>query len=201
MLADTLTSPPVKDTLILASASPRRLELLRQIGVEPLVQPADIVEQRAKGETPREYSRRVAHEKACAGWLACGQSAGYWVLAADTEVVIDDHVLGKPENADDAARMLQALSGREHQVFSSVALIGRDFDELVTQITRVRLATLEAPAIHAYVETGEAYGKAGAYAIQGHAAAFVVAIDGSYSSVMGLPLFETAGLLRRAGFY
>lgn len=189
----------MKDTLILASASPRRLELLRQIGIEPLVQPADIVERRAKDETPREYSRRVAHEKARAAWLACEQSARHWVLAADTEVVIDDQVLGKPENADDAARMLQALSGREHQVLSSVALIGRDFDEVLTQTTRVRFATLETSAIRAYIETGEAYGKAGAYAIQGRAAAFVVSIDGSHSSVMGLPLFETAGLLRRVG--
>ena len=199
MSADFQGRISVNATLILASASPRRLELLRQIGVEPMVRPADIVEHRAQHETPREYSRRVAREKARAGWIACGETAEHWVLAADTEVILDDCVLGKPTDADAAAGMLRALSGREHQVLSSVALIGQKFEEIVTQATQVRFATLDDAAIRAYIETGEAYGKAGAYAIQGRAAAFVVSISGSHSSVMGLPLYETAALLRRVG--
>lgn len=186
--------------LVLASASPRRRELLAQLGIAVDVVPGDVPEVRAPGEAPGAYSQRVARAKAQAGWIAIGADPGRFVLGADTEVVLGDRVFGKPVDADDAAQMLRDLSGREHLVLSSVALIGADFDAVVTQVTRVSFASLSAAEIAAYVATGEPMGKAGAYAIQGHAAAFVAHIDGSYTGVMGLPLFETAALLRQAGY-
>ncbi len=184
--------------LILASASPRRLELLRQIGIDPRVSAADIVEHQSSSETAAEYSRRIARDKALAvrALFAAGDA---WVLGADTEVVVDGLALGKPQDAEDAMRMLQLLSGREHQVLSSVALIGPNFDEVVLQSTSVRMARIEPAQMQAYVASGEPLGKAGAYAIQGRAACFIESIAGSYSGVMGLPLFETAALLRRVG--
>lgn len=185
--------------LILASASPRRIELLTQIGVHAEVHACDVPELRQAGESALAYSRRVARAKAVAGWQLGGQERDCWALGADTEVVLDDCVYGKPVDAADAARMLRQLAGREHQVLTSVALIGAASDEVVTCVTAVQFAPLSDAQIGLYVDSGEPFGKAGAYAIQGRAATFIARIEGSYSGVMGLPLFETATLLRRAG--
>lgn len=189
----------MSSSLILASASPRRLELLRQIGIEPRVCSADIVERQTESESAAEYSRRIARDKALAGRALCAGGIDDWVLGADTEVVVDGLPLGKPQDAEDAMRMLRLLAGREHQVLSSVALIGPYFDEVLLQSTSVRMAMIEQTEMQAYVASGEPFGKAGAYAIQGRAAGFIESIAGSYTGVMGLPLFETATLLRRVG--
>lgn len=186
--------------LILASASPRRLELLTLIGVAVDVIPCDVPEVRGAHESPIEYSQRVSREKARAGWLAAGAQPARVALGADTEVVLGDRVFGKPTDAADACSMLAELGGREHLVLSSVALCGLAIDEVLTSSTRVRFAPLTAGQIKHYVDRGEAFGRAGAYAIQGIASCFIERIEGSYSGVMGLPLFETATLLRRAGY-
>ncbi len=184
--------------LILASASPRRLELLAQLGIVPDVVASDIDEHRLAGETPVEYSRRIAQEKGLAvAQRFLGESV--LVLSADTEVVLGEEVFGKPRDDLDAARMLRRLSGIEHQVISSVCLIDcsqvRLATRVLTQTTHVRMRELSDQDIAIYISSGESRGKAGAYAIQGRAAAFIERIDGSHSSVMGLPLFETAQLL------
>lgn len=173
--------------------------MLAQIRVPATVLACDVPELRQSGESALGYSRRVAHAKALAGWQLGACDATVRVLGADTEVVLDDCLFGKPDDAADAARMLRQLSGREHQVLTSVALIGAAFDEVVTCVTAVRFARLSDAQIARYVGSGEPFGKAGAYAIQGLAAAFVARIEGSYSGVMGLPLFETAALLQRGG--
>jgi septum formation protein len=185
--------------LILASASPRRRELLAQIGLYPEILVCDVPEVRACTETPLAYSRRVALAKAQAGWQRSGMDAASLVLGADTEVVVDDVVFGKPGDDAAALQMLRALSARAHLVLSSVAIVGAGFEAVETSATRVHFAPLSERAVREYVATGEPAGRAGGYAIQGLAAAFVTRIEGSYSGVMGLPLFETASLLRRAG--
>ncbi|WP_129135556.1 Maf family nucleotide pyrophosphatase [Luteimonas sp. YGD11-2] len=184
--------------LLLASKSPRRRELLGRLGVPFAVLDIDIPEVRAPGETPEAYVRRVARDKAGAGWAAApaGTSA---VLASDTEVVLDDRVYGKPVDDHDAASMLRSLAGRSHEVLTAVALrSAADIDEVLVSTT-VTFDALDEHAIAAYVATGEPMGKAGAYAIQGGAERFVTHLAGSYSAVMGLPLHATAGLLRAAG--
>ena len=185
--------------LFLASQSPRRQELLRQIGVDFETLDVAVPEVRLPGEPPEDYVRRVAREKAGAGLLAVAGVPGAIVLGADTEVVLDDEVFGKPVDADDAARMLARLAGRAHRVLSAVAVVsaGREWQALSTSI--VHVMPLDAAAIAAYVAGGEWRGKAGGYAIQGAAAAFVPRIEGSYSGVMGLPVHETARLLGAAG--
>jgi len=185
--------------LILASASPRRRELLTQIGVGFSVHPLDIDESVQPGETPEAYVARMAREKAEAGWQQFGQSTGLPVLGADTAVIVDQQIMGKPRDRADAIRMLQQLSGREHQVISGVALVSNQGVEVQTVATKVRFRTLSEQECQAYWETGEPADKAGGYGIQGLAAAFITGIEGSYSSVVGLPLAETAGLLQRAG--
>jgi len=184
--------------LSLASRSPRRSELLARLGVPFDVLEVDVPEQRAPGEPPVDYVRRVACEKAAAGLLAAGVASGALVIGADTEVVLDDAVFGKPRDADDAAAMLRRLSGRTHQVLSSVWVVARDRQAQAMSVSEVAFAPLDEAAIAAYVATGEHAGKAGAYAIQGRAEAFVTRLEGSHSGVMGLPLHETARLL--AGF-
>ncbi len=186
--------------LILASASPRRRELLAQMGITPEVIVCDLLEERSSGETPLDYSRRIALAKAQAGWQRLACASDCLVLGADTEVVIDDIVFGKPADEVAALNMLRQLSGREHRVLSSVALVGTHFEGVETSDTRVRFAALSTATMQQYVATGEPFGRAGGYAIQGLAAAFVADLHGSYSGVMGLPLFETMALLRRAGF-
>ncbi|BFI95702.1 MAG: Maf-like protein [Rhodanobacter sp.] len=187
--------------LYLASQSPRRRELLAQLGADFCVVDVDVPELRAAQESPREYVNRVARDKARAGLAALAGMPDAVVLGADTEVVLDDEVFGKPRDAQDAAAMLRRLSGRIHSVISSVWLIGAQAERNACSVSRVRFAELDDAAIEAYVATGESFGKAGAYAIQGRGAALVEHLEGSYSGVMGLPLFETARLLREAAIY
>lgn len=187
--------------LHLASKSPRRRELLARLGVAFTPLDVDIPEQRAAGEPAHAYVCRVASDKAAAG-LALLQDAGprVLVLGSDTEVVLDGEVFGKP--ADDAAarEMLLRLSGRTHEVVSAVSLLGRDgVARQAVSVSRVSFAPLLPDTVEAYVASGEPRGKAGGYAIQGVAEAFVTRLEGSYSGVMGLPLHQTAMLLAEAG--
>lgn len=183
--------------LYLASKSPRRLELLRQLGLDPGLLDLDVPEVLQPGEPPEDYVSRVAREKAGAGLLKVMSAPQAVVLGADTEVVLGDHVYGKPVDADDAARMLRELSGRTHRVITTVWLVSADREEHATCESQVRFAELDDAAIARYVATGEAMGKAGAYGIQGRAGGFIAHLSGSHSAVMGLPMFETAGLLRK----
>lgn len=183
--------------LYLASQSPRRRELLAQIGVEHGVLEVDIVERRQAAEPALDYVSRVAREKAGAGLLAVVGNAGALVLGADTEVVLDDVVYGKPADGADAARMLRELSGRRHTVLTAVWLMSAGREEHAISRTEVEFASLDEASIGAYVDSGEWKGKAGAYGIQGRAGAFVARIEGSYTGVMGLPVHETWMLLRR----
>ncbi|HEY8681589.1 MAG TPA: Maf family protein [Rhodanobacter sp.] len=182
--------------LYLASQSPRRRQLLEQLGVEFEVLDVDVVEQRATDESPQDYVNRVACDKARAGLACLGNIAGAMVLGADTEVVLDDDVFGKPFDAQDATTMLRRLSGRTHAVITSVWVVSARDERCATSVSQVRFDALDEPAIRAYVASGEPFGKAGAYAIQGRGAALIEHLQGSYSGVMGLPLFETARLLR-----
>jgi septum formation protein len=184
--------------LYLASQSPRRRELLGRLGLPFAVLDVDVPERRAPDEHAADYVRRVARDKAYAGLERLGDARA-WVLGADTEVVLDDAVFGKPRDAADAAAMLRRLSGRTHQVLSAVILAGHEGEHATLSVSQVTFATLDEDTIAAYVASGEPEGKAGAYAIQGNAQAFIAHLAGSYSGVMGLPLYETAGLLRAAG--
>ncbi len=187
--------------LYLASKSPRRRELLGQLGLAFGVIDVDVPEVRAPDEFPRAYVERVARAKAHAGReTLAGRERDAVVLGADTEVVLDGRVFGKPRDAADAGAMLRALSGRTHTVISVVCCAWPEGSDARACESRVTFATLEDSGIERYVATGEPFGKAGGYAIQGRAAAFVEHLSGSYSAVMGLPLFETAALLRRAGY-
>jgi len=184
--------------LYLASRSPRRRELLEQVGVRYTLIDVEVDERHVPGETPETYVTRVAVEKALAAGAALGDRRAR-VLAADTAVVLDGTPLGKPRDAADAMRMLAALSGREHRVLSAVALAHDGGCHTALSESRVRMRPVDARERAAYVATGEPLDKAGAYAIQGLAAVFVEHLEGSYSGVMGLPLFETARLLASAG--
>jgi septum formation protein len=185
--------------LILASASPRRLELLHQIGIEPeRVAPADLDETPRPRELPSDHALRLAREKAAA--VASGFRGDY-VLAADTVVAMGRRILGKPADEGEARRFLNLLSGRRHRVIGGVAVVdpaGRLHARTVTSIVRFR--RLSSDDVDAYLAGGEWRDKAGGYAIQGHAAVFVAFISGSYSNIVGLPLFETAQLLAGLGF-
>ena len=183
----------------LASASSRRRELLRQIGVPFRVIAADVDESLLPEEAPATYVSRLAAAKAHAGWQCRREPADAPVLAADTAVVFEGYILGKPLDRSDGAQMLQKLSGRTHEVLTAVAL--RSPAGLTTRVSRswVTFRPINAAEAHAYWDTGEPCDKAGGYAIQGHAAVFVADLKGSYSGVMGLPLFETAELLASAG--
>lgn len=185
--------------LYLASQSPRRRALLEQLGLAPGVLDVEVPEVRLPGEPALDYVNRVAREKAGAGLLEVVGVPGAKVLAADTEVILDDEVFGKPADAADAARMLRRLSGRTHCVATIVWLVGAGTEASARSLSEVAFAPLADAAIEAYLAGGEWQGKAGAYAIQGRAAAFISHLSGSYSGVMGLPLFETAGLLRAQG--
>ena len=186
--------------IFLASQSPRRRELLNLIGVpfDPL--DVDVPEQREPGESPLDYVSRVAREKAGAGLLQVAGRTGAMVLGADTEVVLDDEVFGKPADAAAAVAMLTRLSGRSHQVISVVWLLTVAAEHRAVCLSQVTFAALSRAEIDAYVASGECFGKAGAYAIQGRAAMFISHLSGSHSSVMGMPLHETAQLLRAAGW-
>jgi septum formation protein len=185
--------------LHLASRSPRRSELLARLGLDFGTIDLDLPEHRQPGEAAEDYVRRVAREKAGAGLLKVVAVPGALVLGADTEVVLDDEVFGKPRDADDAAAMLRRLSGRTHQVISAVSLVSAAREAQAVSVSEVTFADLDEARVAAYVATGESQGKAGAYAIQGGAEVFTTRLSGSYSGVMGLPLFETAQLLRQFG--
>lgn len=185
--------------LHLASRSPRRSELLARLGFAFGVLELDVPEHREPGEPPEDYVRRVAREKAGAGLLQVVANPGAIVLGADTEVILGDEVFGKPRDADDAADMLRRLSGRTHQVISAVSLVSPSREAQVASVSEVTVANLDEDAIADYLATGEWEGKAGAYGIQGHAQVFIEHLSGSFSGVMGLPLFETARLLRSFG--
>jgi septum formation protein len=187
--------------LYLASASPRRLELLRLAGFAPEIVRVDVPEQRGEAETPEQYCTRVALAKAEAGFALLGRPNAAVVLGADTEVVLQDRVFGKPESADDVREMLAALSGKSHAVITAVATFRSGESQVFSHASEVRFKTLSANEINAYIATGEAFGKAGAYAIQGVGACFIAHLQGSHSSVMGLPIFETNALLNRFGVF
>jgi septum formation protein len=185
--------------LHLASRSPRRSELLARLGLDFGVLALDVPELRAPGEPTEDYVRRVAREKAGAGLLQVLGNPDALVLGADTEVVLDDEVFGKPADAGEAAAMLRRLSGRTHRVLSAVSLVSRDREAQALSVSEVRFGELDDAAIDAYVASGEPEGKAGGYAVQGRAQAFIAHLSGSHSGVMGLPLYETARLLRQFG--
>lgn len=185
--------------IYLASASPRRRELLRQIGVAYRLLPVAVDETLRAGERPHEYVARLALDKAQAGLLAMGRRQPAPVLGADTAVVVEDLILGKPRDRAEGLAMLAQLSGREHQVLSAVALATMERSAIKIQESRVRFRELTPAECAAYWDSGEPGDKAGGYGIQGRAAAFIAELHGSYSGVMGLPLFETAELLREFG--
>ncbi|HEY5410843.1 MAG TPA: Maf family nucleotide pyrophosphatase [Caulobacteraceae bacterium] len=185
-------------TLVLASASPRRLDLLRLIGLEPdRVAPADLDETPLRDETPRRLALRLAAEKAAA---AAAEAPDAFVLAADTVVALGRRLLGKAASMDEARAWLELLSGRAHRVFTGVAVIapgGRSAVRLAE--ARVHFKRLTTHEIDAYLASGEWEGKAGGYAIQGRAGGFVIEMQGSYSAIIGLPLYETRALLEGLG--
>jgi septum formation protein len=212
--------------IVLASASPRRQELLTNAGIEFVVQPANIPEVRRKDEPPQIFAERMAAEKARFVWQKIWNEPAHgpqYVLGADTVVVVEatdvspvvdnrmrslDHgatgvppvdvqlVLGKPENPEDAARMLRQLSGRKHHVITGVCLIGSDFEDVRSETTAVHFAALSDADICNYIATGEPMDKAGAYAIQGAAARWISRIEGDYSNVVGLPIALVLQMLR-----
>lgn len=186
------------ETLILASASPRRQELLREAGILFEVHPAHIREERRPGEAPLAYALRLAEEKAVA---VAQRFPGRYVLGADTIVVADEHVLEKPRDHEDAVRMLRMLSGREHQVMTAVSLVNAGGHSVTRAcVTRVFFRVLTEKEIQRYVASNEPMDKAGAYAIQGGAAAFADRMEGEYSNVVGLPLPLVTEMLRANGF-
>jgi septum formation protein len=195
--------------LYLASKSPRRAALLAQLAIEfePLLlreasgRERDVLEEALDAEPAAHYVERMARTKAQIGWqrMQNRKLAERPVLGADTEVVLDGDVFGKPRHADDAVRMLKRLSGRTHQVLTAVALRYRDRTEVDVSVSKVTLRRLGAAEIERYVATGEPLDKAGAYAVQGRAAAFIARLEGSYTGVVGLPLYETSTLLARIG--
>jgi len=195
--------------IYLASKSPRRRELLRQVGIEfdllsLRADPArgtDVSEDVLPGEQALPYVERVARAKGACAWkvLHLRRMPLRPVLSADTTVTIDGEILGKPADPREAVAMLERLSGRTHQVLTSIAVHYTDVAEQITQVSNVRFATLSPETIRAYCATAEPYDKAGAYGIQGLAALFIEHIEGSHSGIMGLPVFETAKLLQKAG--
>jgi len=182
--------------LMLASASPRRADLLRAAGIPFQVEPADIDEDLLPNEPPDVYVLRVARDKVAA--VAC-RKTGTPVLGADTAVVVDERILGKPGGPDDSRRMLETLSGRVHDVLTGVVLLTGGGEQHAVERTRVRFLPLGAEEIDWYIASGEPQGKAGGYAIQGLASRFVDRIEGSYSNVVGLPVTVVYRMLRQAG--
>src|SRR6266536_1767724 len=195
-------------TLVLASASPRRQELLRNAGIEFAVQPANIPEIRLPSESPKKFAERMAREKASAIWNDAGSAhplqktrkrESTIVLGADTVVVVEDEVLGKPRDGDDAARMLRLLSGRKHFVITGVCLLSDAFEDVWSETTAVHFSELSEPEIRSYVESGEPMDKAGAYAIQGSASQWISKIEGDYNNVVGLPVDLVLQMIREHG--
>lgn len=191
---------PHNSLIWLASASPRRSALLTQIGVAHRVRPVDVDESQHPGENPLQYVRRLAISKAEALWARLGQEEQAPVLGSDTTVAIGDDILGKPVDRADAMRMLRRLSARTHQVYTAVAVRDTQGCEARVSVSDVSMRELADEEIAAYWESGEPQDKAGAYGIQGLAAVFIDRIAGSYSGIVGLPLFETGELLRMKGW-
>jgi len=187
------------DFVYLASGSPRRRELLQQIGVSFRVVGTSVDEAALPGEAPPAYVTRLAAAKADAGWDRSRGAAEAPVLAADTAVVLDGKILSKPTDAQDGVRMLRELSGRTHEVLTAIALATARGVQSRLSRSQVTFRAITGAEAHAYWDTGEPRDKAGGYAIQGRAAVFVANLRGSYSGVMGLPLYETAALLEMAG--
>jgi septum formation protein len=185
-------------TLILASASPRRLELLKQVGIAPAkVVPADIDETPHKSEIPAAYAKRIASSKALKVYE---QHKGDIILAADTVVGVGRRILPKTENENEARDCLRLMSGRRHRVLTAISVVGKDGKQKTKLITSiVQFKRLSEPEIAAYIKSGEWKGKAGGYAIQGLAAGLIPFISGSYSNIVGLPLYETLAMLKDAG--
>ena len=188
-------------SIYLASRSPRRAEILQQLGVRFSVLPSDIDESLQAGEQPDQYVLRLAATKAavCAQQLEAGSGLDRPVLAADTSVSIDGLILGKPVGGNEARNMLHCMSGRWHEVYTGLALATKQGIITALSTTRVQLTVLSEQEISAYIASGEPFDKAGAYGIQGLAGIFVRRIEGSYTGVMGLPVHETAHLLKNAG--
>jgi nucleoside triphosphate pyrophosphatase len=182
--------------LILASASPRRAELLRNAGIAFEVEPADIHEAPLPGEAALQYAQRLARDKAGTILARCPDAL---VLGADTVVVVDDHLLEKPANAGDAVRMLRLLSGRTHQVITGVCLAASGLERTEAEVTQVSFTTMSEVEIAGYVATGEPMDKAGAYGIQGMASRWVERIDGDYFNVVGLPVARVYRMLKEIG--
>jgi septum formation protein len=201
-------APALHPFVYLASQSPRRQELLQQLGVRyELLLPradedAEALEAELPGELAHDYVVRVCRAKAQAARArrVAGAHVSAPILVADTTVTIDDAILGKPTDAGDALAMLTRLAGREHEVLTALAVVDASGALLpaALSVSRVRFAAVHAGALQHYVDSGEPFGKAGAYGVQGRAAEFIERIEGSYSGIMGLPLFETAALLRAA---
>ena len=187
------------DSIFLASASLRRSQLLTQIGVRHESLATDLDEQPLPGECPADYVRRLAREKALAGLAAQGGRTDRPVLAADTTVVLDGQIYGKPAGEPECVAMLMTLGGRSHEVLTAVALAEGAGLRTALNVSRVTFRALDEQECSRYWATGEPAGKAGAYAVQGLAAVFISRLEGSFSCVMGLPLFETAALLDAAG--
>jgi septum formation protein len=184
--------------LVLASASPRRHELLQRAGVVFVTVPSNVSEDKQPGETPEQYARRVAREKA---QDVAQRHPGAWVLGADTVVVIDGMVLGKPRDAADGYRMLRLLSGRTHQVLTAFSLVDGSGTVRASQIVTslVTCKSLSDTQIETYLATGEPFDKAGAYAVQGLGASLIERVEGSYTNVVGLPMDEVLAALHTAG--
>lgn len=181
--------------MVLASGSPRRLDLLRRLGIDPVVRPADVDESTLPGEAPTEHVARLARDKA----LAVARGDDDLVIAADTEVVLDRTVLGKPAHAAEARTVLRALSGRTHLVLTGVHVLHGDREASAVEVTEVRFRDLGDDEIEAYIVTGEPFDKAGGYGIQGAGGMFVERIDGSDTNVVGLPLATVVRLAAQVG--
>lgn len=198
--ARLFSSASESSSLVLASASPRRRELLASLGIDFTVVPSQAPEALLAGETPRQHVIRLSREKALE---VAGRQAvpGRWFIGSDTVVVRDSAILGKPADAEEAAAMLRSLSGRSHRVLSGYAIYDRSSEQLEVGAaeTRVRFKELTEQEIAGYIATGEPFGKAGSYAIQGIGAFMIPAIEGSYSNVVGLPLCEVVAALERLG--
>ncbi len=186
------------EMVILASRSPRRIALLKQVGIDCIVLPADIDESALAKELPENYVKRLALEKALATATNMKREYSHLaVLAADTTVCFNGEILGKPESDADASKMLKKLSGNVHEVHTAVAVCFKDKAKVIISTTQVEMMRLTTDAISTYIASGEHRDKAGSYGIQGRAAAWIKRIEGSYSGVMGLPLFETVQLINK----
>ena len=190
---------PRQPEIYLASRSPRRRQLLEQIGLPFTPLDVDVDERWNEEDSPEVFAIRLALEKARAGWAQAPADAALPTLGADTTVVFDDRVLGKPRDDDEARAMLHALSDREHQVLTGIALVDGHGEATRLSANRVRFRALDETDVERYIASGEPVGKAGGYAIQGIGGVFVSHLEGSYSGVMGLPLYETTDLLAEYG--